>query len=95
MKLLRIINKQGYFIRDDFTFDGETEIGLDVEPAQGLYKPLWNGAGWIEGATAEEIAAFQTPTETAPSNLEERVETIERNQDEIATILADIAVVTL
>lgn len=95
MKLLRIINKQGLFIRDDFSFDEETEIGLDVEPAQGLYKPKWDGSQWIEGATPEEIAALQTPTGTEPSSLEERVETIERNQDEITTILADIAGVTL
>ena len=42
MKLLRIINKQGEFIRDDFTFDELTEIGLDVEASQGLYQPKWN-----------------------------------------------------
>lgn len=96
MKLLRIINKQGLFIRDDFSFDEETEIGLDVEPAQGLYKPLWNGTGWIEGATAEEIASIQNqPTVEEPSTLEQRVEIIEQNQDEIATILADVVGVTL
>ena len=38
----RIVNKQGLFIRDDFTFDEETEIGLDVEASQGLYQPKWN-----------------------------------------------------
>ena len=42
MKLLRIINKDGYFIRDDFEFDVEIEIGLDVEASQGLYQPKWN-----------------------------------------------------
>lgn len=96
MEIKRIINKQGLFIRDDFTFDELTEIGLDVEASQGLYKPLWDGSQWIEGATPEEITAIQTPTETAPAaDLEQRVEIIERNQDEIVTILADIAGVTL
>ena len=38
----RIINKQGQFIRDDYTFDEETEIGLDVEASQGPYIPKWN-----------------------------------------------------
>lgn len=96
MKLLRIINKQGYFIRDDFTFDEETEIGLDVEASQGLYKPKWDGSQWVEGATPEEIALIQTqPTIEEPSTLEQRAEIIEHNQDEIATILADVVGVTL
>ena len=40
--ILRIIDKETkLFKRDDFTFD-DTEIGLDVEPSQGLIKPKWN-----------------------------------------------------
>ena len=48
--ILRIIDKQtNLFKRDDFTFDEETEIGLDVEPSQGLLTtPLWNGSEWVE-----------------------------------------------
>ena len=59
MKILRIINKQGYFIRDDFTFDEETEIGLDVEASQGLYLPKWDGEKWVEGATQDYINSTQ------------------------------------
>lgn len=41
--ILRIIDKETkVFLRDDFTFDAETEIGLNVEPSQGLIKPKWN-----------------------------------------------------
>ena len=42
--ILRIIDKETkLFKRDDFTFDGETEIGLNVEPSQGLSTtPLWS-----------------------------------------------------
>ena len=68
--ILRITDKQGLFIRDDFTFDEETEIGLDVEPAQGLYLPKWNGTEWIEAGTPTE------PTPQEPT-LEERVTTVE------------------
>ena len=47
--LLRIIDKEtGLFLRDDFTFDEETEIGLDVEPSQGLIQPKWDGEKWVE-----------------------------------------------
>lgn len=96
MKLLRIINKQGLFIRDDFTFDELTEIGLDVEPAQGLFKPRWDGTQWGECATPEEIVLIQSqPTIEEQSSLEQRVQIIEQNQDEIATILADVVGVTL
>ena len=51
----RIIDKKTkLFIRDDFNFDEETEIGLDVKPAQGLYLPCWNGTEWVEGGVAPE-----------------------------------------
>lgn len=48
--ILRIIDKDTkLFKRDDFTFDEATEIGLDVEPSQGLSTtPLWNGSKWVE-----------------------------------------------
>ena len=69
--MLRIIDKQTHlFIRDDFTFDEETEIGLDVTPAQGLYAPKWDGTQWIETGQAPE-PTLQEPT------IEERLEQTE------------------
>ena len=69
----RIIDKQtNIFIRDDFTFDEETEIGLDVEASQGLYHPKWNGTEWIEGAT--EIPKQE---EILIPTIEERVQLLE------------------
>lgn len=74
--LLRIIDKETHlFIRDDFTFDEETEIGLDVEPAQGLYKPKWTGE-WVEGATQDEIDELTKPLPQEPT-VEERLEQTE------------------
>ena len=48
--ILRIIDKETkLFLRDDFTFDEETEIGLNVEPSQGLSStPKWEGDEWVE-----------------------------------------------
>lgn len=41
--ILRVIDKETkIFLRDDFTFEPETEIGLNVEPSQGLIQPKWN-----------------------------------------------------
>lgn len=62
--IFRIIDKEtGLFKRDDFTFDSNTELALDVEPAQGFILPRWvaeevldeNGEVlssrcWVEGA---------------------------------------------
>ena len=74
--MLRIIDKQrNLFLRDDFTFDEETEIGLEVEPAQGLYLPQWNGEQWIEGATQEYIDGLQQ-TVSEPT-MEERLQALE------------------
>ena len=54
-KLLRIVDKSTLlFLRDDFTFDEETEIGLDVSPDnEHPYKQRkWNpeNNGWVEVA---------------------------------------------
>lgn len=58
--ILRIIDKQTQlFLRDDFTFNEETEIGLEGEPSQGLYVPKWNGESWEEGATQEYIDSLK------------------------------------
>ena len=87
MKLYRVIDKQtNIFIRDDFTFDEETEIGLDVQASQGLYQPLWNGTEWVEGLSAEEIALIvNQPTEEP---IEARVEKLELEQEQVIDLLA-------
>lgn len=74
----RIIDKQtNLFIRDDFAFNPKTEIGLDVEPTQGLYKPKWNGIEWVEGATQEYIDSLKAQVEPQEPSLEERVQALE------------------
>ena len=72
-----IIDKKTHlFLRDDFTFDEETEIGLDVDPAQGLYHPKWNGTEWVEGLSDEEITELNKPVPQEPT-LEERLQMAE------------------
>lgn len=62
--ILRIIDKNTkLFKRDDFTFDSETEIGLNVEPSQGLNNPKWvepiydevTGEIIVEGSWVENV----------------------------------------
>ena len=74
MKIIRIIDKQTkLFLRDDFKFNPETEIGLDVQPAQGLYIPKWNGTEWVEGATQEYINNLKAQAQSIEPTLEEKV----------------------
>ena len=63
--ILRIIDKQtNIFIRDDFTWDEETEIGLDVEADNDtkfhLRKWDFETQKWVEGAN--EIPPPQSRT---------------------------------
>ncbi len=61
--IYRITDLSGIFLRDDFSHDEETEIALNVEPAQGLYRPKWNGEQWIESATDIPEPTPPEPTE--------------------------------
>ena len=71
----RIIEKQtNIFIRDDFEFNPETEIGLDVEPSQGLYLPKWNGESWEEGATQEYIDSLKSEPQELPLEVKNRAD---------------------
>ena len=75
--MFRVIDKEtNLFIRDDFLFNEETEIGLDVEPSQGFYLPKWDGEKWVEGKTREEIDFIKTSVAIEPT-IEERVEITE------------------
>ncbi len=76
---------------------GEVLVGSDTTPDRkqhaggaGFVKPRWDedAAAWIEGATAEELAAWEAehpaPELPEPSdNLEERVAALEQAQAEI------------
>lgn len=76
--MLRIIDKETkLFIRDDFIFDTEMEIGLEVAPSQGLYIPKWNGETWEEGATKEYIETMKAQAETQEPTESERLEALE------------------
>lgn len=74
----RIIDKETkIFLRDDFDLNRQTEIGLEVEPAQGLYIPKWNGATWEESATQEYIDSLKAQAESQEPSESERLEALE------------------
>jgi hypothetical protein len=87
--MFRVIDKEtGMFLRDDFDFDAEKEIGLEVEPAQGFYLPKWDGEKWVEGLTKAEIEDIkaEAPKELTP---EERIVEMEA---EIARLKSELNV---
>ena len=56
---VRIIDSNGFFVEDAFV-DELTEFTIETPCPDGFYLPKWNGSQWVEGKTAEEIAAIQT-----------------------------------
>ena len=86
----RIIDKTtGMFLRDDFSFDKETEIGLEVTPAQGFYHPKWDGEKWIEGLTEAEITAIKNQSVEVATELtlEQQVAELQNQLDELKSKL--------
>lgn len=68
--LIRILNNefQGIYTSDFIEQNQDKIINgqlvskwqlTELLPNENLFKPIWNGAEWIEGATAEEIAQQQ------------------------------------
>ena len=62
---VRVIDENGFFVRDDFVDSLTDENGKPIPtyvetpcPA-GFYLPKWNGTQWVEGKTADEIAAIK------------------------------------
>ena len=97
--IYRVIDKAtGLFIRDDFTFDEATEIGLDVEPGnKGYFKRMWDFANecWYEGATPEEIEAIIAQQAPQAPTLEERMVVVEDDTDILFDVIAELEGVTL
>ena len=63
---VRIIDNNGFFIEDAFV-DELTELTIETPCPDGFYLPKWNGAQWIEGKTAEEIAEIQASVVVEPT----------------------------
>lgn len=74
----RIYNTQtGDFIRDDFTYDPETESAYEGDIQGGLYLPRFDGTEWVEGLTTEEIEALKAQAPPQEPTEAERLEALE------------------
>lgn len=68
MRLLRIIDENGFFIEEQFSKE-ITDNMIETLCPQGFIKPKWSGEEWVEGITQKEIDDLENrPKE--PSELE-------------------------
>lgn len=73
---VRVIDTNGLFIRDDFV-DELTEFTIETPCPDGFYLPKWSGSAWIEGKTADEIAAIKNvPVEKTSEQRISELETL-------------------
>ena len=63
MNYVRTIDSNGFFVEDAFV-DELTEFTIETPCPDGFYLPKWDGTQWVEGKTAEEIAAIKNVVET-------------------------------
>ena len=73
---MRILNFDGLFLRDDVAYNAETEVAIERESPLGLFRPRWDGTGWVEDMTAEEIQAIKASVTHEPTE-SERLESLE------------------
>ena len=94
MIYVRIIDSNGYFVEDAFV-DELTEFTVETPCPDGFYLPRWNGSAWVEGKTAEEIAAIKAVTSTSEPTDAERITSLEATTSSVVDILADAFGVTI
>ena len=85
MIYVRIIDSNGFFVEDAFV-DELTESTIEMPCPDGFYLPKWDGTAWVEGKTAEEIAAIQAAV-AAEKTDGERISDIETLLLELAGVI--------
>ena len=82
MIFVRIIDNNGFFVEDAFV---ESLTDVDGNPIStyietpcpdGFYLPRWNDTQWVEGKTAEEIAAIKSNA-VIEKTAEQRIDELE------------------
>lgn len=85
MKYCKIAS-DGLFIEDVITDKPSADLIATPCPS-GFYWPKWDGAKWVEGRTAAEIAAIQAQVTNQPPTTEEVL-------TDLITVLVDTGVIT-
>lgn len=64
--------------------DTDLENTTDVRPKNGLYRAIWNGSEWVEGANKETIEKINKENDKIENN------TIEKRLTDIEIILSEL-----
>ena len=94
MNIIRIIDADGIFLRDEFIENiKEGERFIEGGVPQGLITPKWNGSAWVEGATVTKLAELNTQrlaftlSETNRTNIESFLKTaVDENRLYVALV---------
>ncbi len=84
MEYVRIIDENGLFVEDAFV-EELTEFTIETPCPPGFYLPKWDGTQWVEGKTAEEIAAIKASAEMVQTP-EERIAQLEQLVADLASL---------
>lgn len=91
MIYVRIIDSNGLFVCDAFV-DELTEFTIEAPCPDGFYLPKWDGSAWVEGKTAEEIAAIVANVTTSePTADEQRDLLLAQLQEDNKTLKAQLS----
>ncbi len=69
MKLVRIIDSEGYYLREGIV-EEESEFAIVATCPSGFILPRWDGTQWVEGGTPPAPVA-------QPPSAEERIAALE------------------
>ncbi len=83
MKYVRIIDKNGLFVTDEFV-EELTEFTIETPCPQGFILPKWNGTEWVEGGVKSTEIIVPQPT------IEEKVEQMQATLSTVIDTLAEI-----
>lgn len=76
MHIEDVVNDAAVMLLENGELD-PTYIAEPVPPDAGFYLPRWDGMAWVEGLTAEEIAARQAAIPPAMPTQDERLAALE------------------
>ena len=89
MRQIYLINENGYIEDIQVSEIAEpSECIVVVDPPQGLYHAKWDGAGWVEDMTQEEIDALNN--QPRPEMPEEKIAKLETKLELIQVALDDL-----
>lgn len=89
------VDSQGYIV-DNYVIGGDIAVPdgfITVQLPQPLlfYRPKWNGAEWIEGATQEEIDEITKGESLQPTETEQTIELLKKQNRALSKMNTELS----